>query len=46
MTGASNSKVRCTGELKIMVGRTSKLTHYGNPTIINMDKDNNIVKGD
>ena len=46
VTGASNSKVRCTGELKIMVGRTSKLTHYGNPTIINMDKDNNIVKGD
>lgn len=46
VTGASNSKVRCTGELKIMVGRTSKLTHYGNPTIINMDKNNNIIKGD
>lgn len=45
LTGASNAKIRCTGELKTMVSRASSLTHYGNPTIINMSKDN-IKKGD
>ncbi len=46
VSGASNSKVKCTGELKIMVGKASKLTYYGNPTIVNLNRDNNIVKGD
>ena len=46
VSGASNAKVRCTGDLKIMVGRASKLTYYGNPNIINLNTDNNIKKGD
>ena len=46
ISGASNAKVRCTGDLKIMVGRASKLTYYGNPNIINLNTDNNIKKGD
>lgn len=46
VTGASNSKVNCTGELRIMVGKTSKLTYYGNPTVIDMNKNSNVVKGD
>ena len=46
VSGASNAKVRCTGDLKIMVGRASKLTYYGNPNIINLSTDNNIKKGD
>ena len=45
LTGASNAKIRCTGELKTMVSRASSLTHYGNTTIVNMSKDN-IKKGD
>ena len=45
LTGASNAKIRCTGELKTMISRASSLTHYGNPTIINLSKDN-IKKGD
>lgn len=45
LTGASNAKIRCTGELKTMISRASNLTHYGNPTIINLSKDN-IKKGD
>ena len=46
VTGASNAKIRCTGTLKIMVSKMSKLTHYGNPNIINIDKSSNIRKGD
>lgn len=46
VSGASNAKVRCTGDLKIMVGKASKLTYYGNPNIINLDTSNNIRKGD
>lgn len=46
VTGASSAKVRCTGDLKIMVGKVSKLTHYGNPNIIDLNKDSNIKKGD
>lgn len=46
VTGASNAKIRCTGDLKVMVSRASKLTHYGNPNIINLNKDTNIRKGD
>lgn len=46
VSGTSNAKVRCTGDLKIMVGRASKLTYYGNPNIINLNTDNNIKKGD
>ena len=46
VTGASNAKIRCTGTLKIMVSKMSKLTHYGNPNIINLDKSSNIRKGD
>ena len=46
VSGASNAKVRCTGDLKIMVGRASKLTYYGNPNIINLSTDDNIKKGD
>ncbi len=46
VSGASNAKVRCTGDLKIMVGRAAKLTYYGNPNIINLNTDNNIKKGD
>lgn len=46
VTGASSAKVRCTGTLKIMVSKMSKLTHYGNPNIINVDKSSNIRKGD
>ena len=45
-TGASNAQVRCTGDLKIMVGRASKLTYYGNPNVINLDTESNIKKGD
>ena len=46
VTGASSAKVRCTGDLKIMVSKMSKLTHYGNPNIIDLNKDSNIKKGD
>ncbi len=46
VTGASNAKIRCLGDLKIMVSRASSLTHYGSPNIINLNKDNNIRKGD
>lgn len=46
VTGASNAKIRCTGDLKVMVSRASKLTHYGNPNIIDLNKDTNIRKGD
>ena len=46
VTGASNAKIRCTGTLKIMVSKMAKLTHYGNPNIINLDKSSNIRKGD
>ena len=46
LSGASNAKIKCTGELKVMVSRASSLTHYGNPTIVNLNKDNNIKKGD
>ncbi len=46
LSGASNAKIRCTGELKVMVSRASSLTHYGNPNIINLNKDSNIKKGD
>ena len=46
VTGASNAKIRCTGTLKIMVSKMSKLTHYGNPNIVNIDKSSNIRKGD
>lgn len=46
VSGASNAKVRCTGDLKIMVSRASKLTYYGNPNILNLNTDNNIKKGD
>lgn len=45
-TGASNAEVRCTGDLRLMVSKVSKLTHYGNPNIIIVDKDSNIRKGD
>ena len=46
VTGASNAKIRCTGDLKIMVSKMSKLTHYGNPNITNIDRNSNIKKGD
>lgn len=46
LSGASNAKIKCTGELKVMVSRASSLTHYGNPKIINLNKDTNIKKGD
>ena len=46
VTGASNAKVSCTGTLKIMVSKMSKLTYYGNPNIVNIDKSSNIRKGD
>ena len=46
VNGASNAKIRCTGDLKIMVSKMSKLTYYGNPNIINIDRDSNIRKGD
>lgn len=46
VTGASNAKIRCSGDLKVMVSRASKLTHYGNPNIIDLNKDTNIRKGD
>ena len=46
VTGASNAKIRCTGTLKIMVSKMSKLTHYGDPDIINVDRNSNIRKGD
>ena len=46
VTGASSAKIRCTGTLKIMVSKMAKLTHYGNPNIINLDKSSNIRKGD
>lgn len=46
VTGASSAKIRCTGTLKIMVSKMSKLTHYGNPDIINVDRNSNIRKGD
>ena len=46
VTGASNAKIRCIGDLKVMVSRASKLTHYGNPNIINLNKDTNTRKGD
>ena len=46
LSGASNAKIRCTGDLKIMVSRASSLTYYGNPNIINLNKDSNIKKGD
>ena len=46
VTGTSNAKIRCTGTLKIMVSKMSKLTHYGNPNIVNIDRNSNIRKGD
>lgn len=46
VSGASNAKVRCSGDLKILVSKASKLTYYGNPNIINLDTSNNIRKGD
>lgn len=46
VTGAANAQVRCTGDLKIMVGKAAKLTHYGNPTITDLSKNSNIKKGD
>ena len=45
-TGASNAQVRCTGELRATVGKASRLTHYGNPEIIDLNKSSNIKKGD
>ncbi len=46
VTGASNARIRCSGDLKVMVSKMSKLTHYGNPNIINIDTESNIRKGD
>jgi hypothetical protein len=46
VTGASNAKIRCSGDLKVMVSKIAKLTHYGNPNIINIDTESNIRKGD
>lgn len=46
VTGASKAEVRCTGDLKVRVSGPSRLTHYGNPNIINLNNDDKIVKGD
>lgn len=46
VTGVSKADVRCNGDLKVRVSGPSKLTHYGNPNIINLNNENKIVKGD
>lgn len=46
VSGASNAKIRCTGNLKILVSKASKLTYFGNPNIINLNTEKNIKKGD
>ena len=46
LSGASKAKIRCSGDLKILVGKACNLTYYGNPNIIDLDKNSNIRKGD
>lgn len=47
VSGASNAKVKCLEELKVNVSKSSKLTYYMNPTIINLNPDKtNILKAD
>lgn len=47
VSGASNAKVKCIKELKVNVSKSSKLTYYMNPTIINLNPEkSNIIKSD
>lgn len=47
VSGASKAKVKCLKELKVNVSKSSKLTYYLNPTIINLNPDKtNILKAD
>ena len=47
VSGASNAKVKCIEELKVNVSKSSKLTYYMNPTIINLNPDKtNILQAD
>lgn len=47
VSGASNAKVKCIKELKVNVSKSSKLTYYMNPNIINLNPEkSNIIKSD
>lgn len=39
LTGACNAKINCSGELTTKVSRMAKLTHYGNPTITDLNTE-------
>lgn len=47
VSGASNAKVKCIKELKVNVSKSSTLTYYMNPNIINLNPEkSNIIKSD
>lgn len=47
VSGASKAKVKCIKELKVNVSKSSTLTYYMNPNIINLNPEkSNIIKSD
>lgn len=46
LSGASKAKVYANKTLMYNVSRASKMIHYGNAALVNMNVDDNVVKGD
>ena len=46
LSGVSKAKVNADKVLKYDISRTSKMTYFGNPELINLNDDYNVVKGD
>lgn len=45
LSGASYAKVYATNELKYDVSKASKLTHYGDPKLVDLSQDGNVRPG-
>lgn len=46
LSGVSKAKVNAGKILKYNISRTSKMTYFGDPELINLNDDDNVVKGD
>lgn len=45
LSGACNTKIQTSDELKYDVSTTSKLVYYGSPKIIDLSEDRNVIQG-
>lgn len=45
LSGASKAKINATKELRYNVSRASKMTYYGDAALLNLNDDDNVVKG-